>query len=223
MNPNFILFCQDLLAGITHIKHANAIANQHRRKQAFLGSRLAGYVVSTFHLSGVGFIKGMTEVERHAELVYAESLFEKALLGIVYSGDWLAFIKEAYVVVFPLSFITACNKPLFSLNMRTTIAIYRQLGQFLDHMDAAYTTSMNSSKPLCDPSIDLHFRSGVYLGVGMCNIILSMMPGRLMTLVELFGYKGDRKIGLELLMKAGGWVENSDEPEIGTGESFNLF
>ena len=39
----------------------------------------------------------MTPMERHAELVYAESLFERALLGIVYSGDWLAFVKEAYV------------------------------------------------------------------------------------------------------------------------------
>ena len=37
----------------------------------------------------------MSTVERHAELIYAETLFEKALLGIVYSGDWLAFIKEA--------------------------------------------------------------------------------------------------------------------------------
>ena len=107
--------------------------------------------------------------------------------------------------------------------MRATIAIYRQLGQFLDHMDDAYTTSLNSSKPLCDPSINSHFRSGVYLGVGMCNIILSMIPGKLMTLIELFGYKGDRKVGLELLMKAGGWVENSDEPEIGTGELFTFF
>lgn len=43
----------------------------------------------------MSFIKSMTDVERHAELVYAETLFEKALLGIVYSGDWLAFIKEA--------------------------------------------------------------------------------------------------------------------------------
>ena len=64
----------------------------------------------------------MTPVERHAELIYAETLFEKvhipyfsylkqickwlyysasqALLGIVYSGDWLAFIKEAYVFPF---------------------------------------------------------------------------------------------------------------------------
>ena len=70
--------------------------NQHRKKQAFLGSRIAGYVVSTLHPSSIGFIKGMTDVERHAELVYAESLYAKAILGIVYSGDWLAFIKEAY-------------------------------------------------------------------------------------------------------------------------------
>ncbi len=43
----------------------------------------------------------MTDIERHAELVYAETLFEKALLGTVYSGDWLAFVKEALVVLFP--------------------------------------------------------------------------------------------------------------------------
>ena len=95
------LVIQDLLAGIAHTKRGNFIANQHRKKQAFLGSRIAGYVVSTLHPNSVGFIKGMTDVERHAELVYAESLYAKAILGIVYSGDWLAFIKEAYV--FPLS------------------------------------------------------------------------------------------------------------------------
>ena len=39
----------------------------------------------------------MTQVERHAELLYAENMFAKALLGIVYSGDWLAFMTEAYV------------------------------------------------------------------------------------------------------------------------------
>lgn len=102
-----------MLAGIGHTKQGNLIASQHRKKTAFFTSRLAGYVVSSLNTTGVGFIKSMTDVERHAELVYAESLFEKvciirvvyasfsvlkALLGIVYSGDWLAFVKEAYVV-----------------------------------------------------------------------------------------------------------------------------
>jgi hypothetical protein len=74
-----------------------------------------------------------------------------------------------------------------------------------------------------DTSIDEHFRSGVYLGVGMCNIILSLIPGKLATLVELFGYKGDRKLGLELLMKAGGWVEGEDEPRVPAGERLLKF
>ncbi|KIM37750.1 hypothetical protein M413DRAFT_448267 [Hebeloma cylindrosporum] len=190
----------DLLAGIAHIKHGNTVASAHRKKAAFLGSRLAGYVVSTIHSGGtVSFIRSMTDVERHAELVYAESLFEKALLGIVYSGDWLAFIKEA-------------------LNMRTTIGIYRQLGHYLDAVDADYTTARGSSKPLADPAVDAHFRSGVYLGVGMCNIVLSLMPGKLMTLVELFGYHGDRKVGLDMLMRAGGWEEGADEPKVSAAD-----
>jgi hypothetical protein len=99
--------------------------------------------------------------------------------------------------------------------MRTTVAIYRQLSQYLDAMD---TEATENGLGTIDISIDEHFRSGVYLGAGMCNIILSLIPGKLATLVELFGYKGDRKLGLELLMRAGGWVEGEDEPRITAGE-----
>lgn len=100
--------------------------------------------------------------------------------------------------------------------MRTTIGIYRQLGQYLDAVDTEADTK--GLGPI-DTSIDEHFRSGVYLGVGMCNIIMSLIPGKLATLVELFGYKGDRKLGLQLLMKAGGWVEGEDEPRVSAGEA----
>lgn len=60
---------QDLLAGISHTKHGNHIAHQHRKKGWLFGSLLG--------LGGVNHIKSMTAVERHAELTYAESLFEK--------------------------------------------------------------------------------------------------------------------------------------------------
>ncbi|KIL61677.1 hypothetical protein M378DRAFT_82296 [Amanita muscaria Koide BX008] len=175
----------DLLAGLAHTRQATQVANQHRKKQSFIGS-----LVSSLQ-NPVGYIKSMTPVEQHAELVYAESLFEKSLLGIAYSGDWLAFIKEV-------------------LNMRATMSIYRQLGQYLDTMDAEARARGEPE----DTSIDVHFRSGVYLGVGMNNIILSLMPGKLQTLVELFGYKGDRQLGLEFLMKAGGWSYEQDEPSV---------
>jgi hypothetical protein len=58
-----------------HTKHGNSIANEHRKKAASLPFRLAGYVTGN---TGVNWVKSMTPVELHAELVYAESLFEKA-------------------------------------------------------------------------------------------------------------------------------------------------
>lgn len=246
---------KDLLAAINHTKHGITVASAHRKRPGSLAGRLAGYIVPSLSTSGTEWIAGMTPVERHAELVYAESLYQKSLLGIVYSGDWLAFIREV-------------------LNMRTTISIYRQLGKWIETVDAAYaiahpellaaistpnptpdtgadseetppqssttsfasansfsgapspfpslkhTSTQDLSSPpsnspsssahpyLPSPSIDPHFRSGVYLGLGMSHLVLSMMPGKLLALVELFGYKGDRKFGLELLERAGGWGAN---------------
>ena len=100
--------------------------------------------------------------------------------------------------------------------MRTTINIYRQLGKFVEAADAeAQARGMGPE----DPSIDADFRSGVYLGMGMSNLILSLMPSRLLTIVELFGYKGDRQVGPQTLYKAGGWTADADEPSIATGVS----
>ncbi|KAI0338678.1 hypothetical protein BDW22DRAFT_1362776 [Trametopsis cervina] len=183
---------EDLLSAISSIKHGNAVAQQHRKRSAALPTRLVGMVIGSFNTSGVGFVKSMTNVERHAELVYAESLFEKALVGIAYSGDWLAFIKEA-------------------LNMRTAVNIYRQLGKFLEESDAA---AQAAGKGPEDKDIDAHLRSGIYLGLGMSHLILSMLPSRLLTLIELFGYKGDRHTGLQMLYRAGGWSTESDQPSV---------
>ncbi|CAL1697497.1 unnamed protein product [Somion occarium] len=183
---------EDLVAAIGHVRHGSAVASQHRKRLASLPTRLAGLLVNSLNTTGVGWIKSMTAIERHAELVYAESLYERAIVGIAYSGDWLAFIKEA-------------------LNMRTAFNIYRQLGKYLEAADAEAAARGEGPE---DKSIDAHFRSGVYLGVGSSNLVLSMMPSRLVTLIELFGYKGDRKVGLELLYKAGGWTKDSQEPGV---------
>jgi len=180
---------EDLLSAMGHAKRANAVANEHRKKVASLPFRIAGYVTGN---SGVNWIKGMTPSELHAELVYAESLIEKALLGIVYSGDWLAFIKEI-------------------LNVRSTMQVYRQLEKYIEQMDAQAEARGEGPE---DKSIDVHFRSGVYLGIGMSHIVISLMPARLATLIELFGYRGNRHFGLQMLQKAGGWTKESSEPAV---------
>ena len=98
-----------------------------------------------------------------------------------------------------------------SLNMRTTIGIYKSLLKFLDTVDAEAEAR---GEGLEDKSIDAHFRSGVYLGNGVLNMILSLMPGKLQTLAELLGYKGDRQLALRYLSLPGGWTKDSPEPSV---------
>ncbi|EJD49485.1 hypothetical protein AURDEDRAFT_143769 [Auricularia subglabra TFB-10046 SS5] len=165
---------KDLAQAIAAVKHGAAVAQQHRKAVPF-ASRIVGLVGMG---NPVAFVKGMSDVQRHAELVYAECLLEKAVVGIVYSGDWLQFIREA-------------------LNMRTATGIYRTLLAYLAAADAA-------GEP-----VDAHFRSGVMLGVGLTSLVLSLMPSRVLTIIELFGYKGDRFDALSTLMKPGAWTADT--------------
>lgn len=98
--------------------------------------------------------------------------------------------------------------------MRTTIGVYKQLLKFLEVVDSEAEARGEGPE---DKSIDPHFRSGVYLGNGVLNLTLSLMPGKLQTLVELLGYKGDRQVALMFLAKSGGWSKDSSEPAITIG------
>jgi hypothetical protein len=62
--------------------------------------------------------------------------------------------------------------------MRTATGIYRTLHAFLQTPEGVAT--------------DPHFKSGVLYGTGMTSLVLSLLPGRVMSVMELFGYKGDR-------------------------------
>ena len=99
------------------------------------------------------------------------------------------------------------------MNLKTIIGTYRELGEFIEAMDADARTRGEPE----DKSIDADFRSGVYLGVGVSHLILSLMPGKILTIVELFGYKGDRMTGLANLNKCGGWSSDSLEPSVSKG------
>lgn len=85
--------------------------------------------------------------------------------------------------------------------MRSAYGIYRTLQQYLEVEGD-------------DPELDEHFKSGVDLGTGLSSLMLSLLPGRVLKLAEVFGYVGDRKAALKTLMAAGGWSEDSPEPGI---------
>jgi hypothetical protein len=100
--------------------------------------------------------------------------------------------------------------------MRTTFSIYHKLYDFINHADAEALARGEGPE---DVTIDAHFRSGVYLGAGASKLIFSLLPGKLVSFVELLGYSGDRNAGLQLFCRAGGWTREAQEPSIGTSES----
>lgn len=116
---------------------------------------------------------------------------------------------ENVSLTFPYSYVVN------SLNFRTTINIYLDLGKFLEYADSKYQAVHPGASE--DPSLDADFRSGVLLGVGASNMLLSLMPKTVISVVELFGYTGDRRKGLSMLMQAGGWKSGVEEPSIAIG------
>ncbi|WVW83205.1 hypothetical protein I302_105223 [Kwoniella bestiolae CBS 10118] len=143
-------------------------------------------LVSRFVKAGaaVGRVKSMSPLERHAELVYAETSLMKALLAIVSGGDWLGLIREA-------------------LNMRAAHGIYHVLQQYLEDAD----------KNGYDDNIDTDFRSGVVLGAGTSSLMLSLLPSKVMKIASLLGYGGDKETALTTLYSAGGWHRGVEKPD----------
>ncbi|GAA6051719.1 hypothetical protein JCM3770_002699 [Rhodotorula araucariae] len=176
---------EDLEAAIQCCKDSITITQLLRKKGHGLLERVGSIAKGS---TSVQSIKAMTLVQRHAELVYAECTLLKAVLGIIYSGDFLAFLKEA-------------------LNMRNAYAIYRTLAKYVETTDQEYTGPGDE-----DPAIDQDFRSGVRLGNGMISLILSLLPSAVLKIMEVFGFTGDREWALSTLMKAGGWKAGVKEP-----------
>ncbi|KAF8604392.1 hypothetical protein BDV93DRAFT_522506 [Ceratobasidium sp. AG-I] len=159
------------------------LANENRLSMSWT-SRLASFAYN----ASLSNVQQMDIDQLHSELIYAECLLEKAIMGFVSSGDWMSFLREA-------------------LNIRSVVSIYRTLNTFLEQYDEL-AKRQTPSVP-----IDADFRSGVYLGMGMSLLVFSMIPSRIVIFAGLLGYKGDRFEALRLLRRAGGWGDEKGNPD----------
>jgi len=83
----------DLANALEICKACSVTASALRKPSDGVISRIGGLVRPGV---GVQRIKSMTVLERHAELVFAETALMKAMLAIVSGGDWLGLVREAY-------------------------------------------------------------------------------------------------------------------------------
>ncbi|KAJ3151624.1 hypothetical protein HDU86_006043 [Geranomyces michiganensis] len=154
------------------LRAAMDIATLYRKDTSSLVGSLASMVLRT----NKDPLKNMTPLQRHAELASAEACLLKAILSLVTDTNMVAFVREG------LAIRTAYN---------TYKSCYRFLQRTFDEEGGA--------EGLVKNNVDEHFVSGILLGVGSFNVILSMLPAKVLRLFELIGFSGDRDFGLSRL------------------------
>ncbi|XP_058887747.1 tetratricopeptide repeat protein 39B-like isoform X1 [Acipenser ruthenus] len=110
------------------------------------------------------------EEEMHADLCYAECLLQKAALTFLQDENMINFIKGG-------------------LKIRTSYQIYKECQQLLN-----MTQDLSGkNETYCQ------FEGGVNLGIGAFNLMLSLLPARVLRLLEFIGFSGNREFGLSQL------------------------
>ncbi|KAM7394376.1 hypothetical protein PAMP_021183 [Pampus punctatissimus] len=114
-------------------------------------------------------VEELTEEEMHAELCYAEVLLQKAALTFL-DESIIGFIKGG-------------------MRIRNSYQIFKDC-----QAKANVTKEVEKLK-----STHIHFRGGVNMGIGSFNLMLSLLPSRVLRLMEFLGFSGDRELGLSEL------------------------
>uniref|UniRef100_A0A3Q1BII9 Tetratricopeptide repeat protein 39B n=1 Tax=Amphiprion ocellaris TaxID=80972 RepID=A0A3Q1BII9_AMPOC len=112
----------------------------------------------------------LQEEEMHAEICYAECLLQKATLTFIQDENMISFIKGG-------------------IKIRTSYQIYKDCQNVL-----------NVTQDLAgQPDLFKQFEGGVKLGIGSFNLMLSLLPQRILRLLEFIGFSGNRGFGLSQL------------------------
>ncbi|XP_070351482.1 tetratricopeptide repeat protein 39B isoform X5 [Equus asinus] len=114
-----------------------------------------------------GSLEQLTEEEMHAEICYAECLLQKAALTFVQDENMINFIKGG-------------------LKIRTSYQIYKECLSILHVIQ----------KNKVEQQFFYEFEGGVKLGIGAFNLMLSLLPARIIRLLEFIGFSGNRELGL---------------------------
>uniref|UniRef100_A0A8C4H5K2 Tetratricopeptide repeat protein 39B n=1 Tax=Dicentrarchus labrax TaxID=13489 RepID=A0A8C4H5K2_DICLA len=172
---------RDIQAAMATIKEALHTCQRFRKRNSVVGS-LSSLINKQSNLQ---------EQEMHAEICYAECLLQKATL---------TFVQVRAVSAVPIAATRCCScQTLTDENMisfikggikiRTSYQIYKDCQNVL-----------NVSQDLAGQSDAFRqFEGGVKLGIGSFNLMLSLLPQRILRLLEFIGFSGNRGFGLSQL------------------------
>ncbi|KAI8836445.1 hypothetical protein BJ741DRAFT_520571, partial [Chytriomyces cf. hyalinus JEL632] len=127
------------------------------------------------------YLTGMSRVQKHAELVYAECSVMQSSLTLVSNTNLVSFVKEG-------------------MQMRASFAVIKACFKFLDKI-----YEEEGVEGYAAHSIDEHFTSGVVMNAGILALVLSFLPAKIIKVFEIMGFAGDRDIALDRLSTSAEW------------------
>ncbi|KAI1314959.1 hypothetical protein EDD11_001443 [Mortierella claussenii] len=159
------------------------VANQQRKSSSIVGvstvKALGSWVVGTV---GAGSFRGMTRIEKHAELVYAEATILRAGFSILYHQDFWSLLEE-------------------TVSLRSAFAIFNGLKSHFDQVEQ----ELKAGGDISEHYLDEHLVTGLIFAASLFNIVISFMPEIIIKLLQFVGFPSDRDWGLALLNTAGQW------------------
>ncbi|KAI8099170.1 uncharacterized protein BX664DRAFT_255575 [Halteromyces radiatus] len=168
----------DIESALDAMKHAYQVADKFRKRDSSW-KNAAHSLMTTY---SVQELKEMTTIQRHAELVFAETYLMKAGLQIVYEESFVAFLREG-------------------VKVHASHQIYKALERYLMHVQE----EASQGKDVSGYGMDAHFASGIAFGMGCFNLAISMLPDIVLKMAEFVGFHGDRGLSMWYYQSIGGW------------------
>lgn len=116
--------------------------------------------------------KDWSDEKAHALLVRGEALVFKTAISVISSGTDIFAIANA------------------CLSIRESYKIYEQCSK------------IGNVKTWDSDELRIEFQNGTKFGLGVYMLYLSVLPSKILTILEWIGFKGDKTRGLELLYEA---------------------
>ncbi|TPX47501.1 hypothetical protein SeLEV6574_g02629 [Synchytrium endobioticum] len=178
---------KDIEIALTTLGASVKIASHLRKDRSLLSA------ASSF--AGIGLEKeaarigALSRLEKHAELVYAEAFILKGLLAIVTDPTMGGFIKEG-------------------INIKISYGIFQAASRYIETLvDQHHERDMH--KVFSEAGVDEHWVTGVMNGIGVFELIFSLMPARVLKVFEFIGFSGERETAMSKLEIGGGWPINA--------------
>lgn len=175
---------EDMKTASGHLKKCLDICNKNRSKFSLTKDLLTPFSSTS------DYYNKLTDLEAHAELCYAEMLLLKSILTFVEDET----LKNLLVGGMKIrscynSYKVSCSHLLLSIS-----------NSFIFNNCQLCAEILKNRKNWDSAESKLHFESGVKMGIGTFNLMISLLPQRVIKLLEFIGFSGNKASGLSDLV-----------------------